>query len=292
MLFSAGCPLGTRESGVDVPHKFEQLDVGPTYVTQIRSPGYFSTDAVREIPTRLDPSAHPYVRPVVSDTSRTSHAHFSTLELGSSISFQLTGGQGAALLTKHRTLSEDAELGQTFEIYTKEHYDSWVAFARNRGHPDGIKPVLVTGVDIDFATMSYSSDGDEGLMAEFKTSTPGVASSWGAWRTTGAVHTNCGSQSCGHPPPPQTADATSSGSSHTQTVSGEYNRCTFIRYYTMRKRLWIPGSNDIILSLFDDDGGRDRSSATSTDAELDAVFHNTTPVRSLSHPSDTFTHSD
>jgi len=246
----------------------------------------------------------------------------STLEPGSSVSFQLTGDQGAILLTKHPTYREDAELGRAFEVYTKEHYDSWVMFARKRGHPDDIKPVLVTGVDMtrDFAMMSYSSDGYD-LTAEFKNSTPGVPSPWGAWRTTGAVHTNCGPQSCRRPTSAQTADATSSGSSRTETVSDEYNQCVFIRYYTVRKRLGIPrvikaaagphdlgpgnrddedcemerssddGSN-VMPSVFDDDGGGDRSSVTSTDSESDVVIHNTTPVRSLSHPSASFACSD
>jgi len=249
----------------------------------------------------------------------------SALEPGSSISFQLTGGdQGAALLTKHPTYREDVELGRAFEIYTKEHYDSWVAFARKRGHPEGIKPVLVTGIDMtrDFATMSYSSDGDN-LTAEFKTSTPGVSSPWGVWRTTGVVHTNCGPQSCRRPISAQTADATSSGSSHTETVSDEYNQCVFIRYYTVRKRLGIPrvikaaagphdlgpgnrddeefemecssdsdSDSDVASSLFDDDGGSDRSSVTSSDSEFDDVVHNTTPVRPFSHPFDYFASSD
>jgi len=246
----------------------------------------------------------------------------SMLEPGSSISFQLTGDQGAALLTKHPTYREDAELGRAFEVYTKEHYDSWVAFARKRGHPDGIKPVLVTGVDMtrDFAMMSYSNDGDD-LMAEFKTSSPEAPSPWGVWRTPGVVHTNCGPQSCHRPAFAQTVDATSSGSGHTETISGEYNQCVFIRYYTVRKRLGIPrvikaaagphdlgpgnrddeefemerssdeGSN-VMPSPFDDEGGGNRSSVTSTDSESDIVVHNTTPVRPLPHSPALFAHSD
>ena len=97
------------------------------------------------------------------------------LEPGSGISFQLTGGQGAALLTKHPTYREDARLERNFEEYTKENYDYWVAFARERGHPN-IELILVTGVDMtrDFSMISYSNDGDE-LMTEFKISAPGVA---------------------------------------------------------------------------------------------------------------------
>jgi len=265
---------------------------------------------------------YPYVRPTASISSRHSHMCSSALEPGSSISFQLTGDQGAALLTKYSTYREDAELGRVFEVYTKEHYDSWVAFARKRGHPDDIKPVLVTGIDLTraFAMMSYLSDGDDPT-AEFKTSTPGVPSPWGAWRTAGVVHTNCGPQSCRRPTSAQSAAETSSGSSHTETISDGYNQCVFIRYYTVRKRLGIPrviraaagphdlgpGKRDdeefeikyssgdysnVMPSLFDDDRGGDRSSTTSTDSKSEAVVHNTNPVRSCSRPSASFPHSN
>ena len=316
LLFSAGRPLGRRVLGVDVPHTFEQLDVGPTFVTQPRSPGYLSTNAVRETPTRLRAPMYPYVRSIVPVPCRTSDPRCSMLEPGSGILFQLTGDQGAALLTKHPTYREDVELGRAFEIYTKEHYESWVAFARKRGHPDGIKPILVTGVDMtrDFAMMSYSNDGDD-LTAEFTTSTPGVASPWGTWRTTGMVHTNCGPQQCRPPSPTRTVDTASYGNSHPEAVSDEYNQCVFVRYYTMRKRLGIPkiikagagphdlgpgdrdggGSpceaerssdtdSDIASSIFDDDWDDDSSSVTSIESESDVVTHNTTPVRSFSTP--------
>ena len=235
----------------------------------------------------------------------------SLLEPGSGISFQLTGGQGAALLTKHPTYREDVKLGRTFEEYTKTHYDSWVEFARECGHPKDVKPIIITGVDMtrDFAMIAYSNNGNE-LTAEFTTSAPGAASPWGRWRTRGMVHTNCGPQPS-RPP---------SGNSHTETVSNEYHQCVFIRYYTVRKRLGIPrvikaaaGPHDLgpgdrnnegslfeqdyssasdsglASSLFDDNRKDERSSVTSTDYELGVVIHNTTPVRSLSrHPTLSF----
>jgi len=227
------------------------------------------------------------------------------LEPGSSTSFRLAGGRGAALLTKYDTFREDIQLGGVFEEYTKEHYDSWVAFARERGHPKDIKPILVTGVDMtrDFAMISYSNDGED-TMAEFTISARGVAFPWGNWRAPGVVYTNCGPRPC-RPP---------SGNSHTETISEEYNQCVFIRYYTMRKRLGIPrvikaaaGPHDLgprgrdheesplevehnsesgsdISSLFDDHGEDNRSSVTSIDSEPDIVIHNTTLVCSLSRP--------
>jgi len=241
------------------------------------------------------------------------HTCSSLLKPGSSISFQLTGGQGAALLTKHQTYREDIQRELTFEEYAKEHYDSWVAFARERGHGNDIKPVLVTGVDRtnDFAMMSYSNDGGD-LTTEFTISAPGVTSPWGTWRTTGVVYTNCGPQLCRPPSPTRTADATSPSDSYTGVVSDEYSQCTFVRYYTVRRRLGIPriikaaagprdldpgdrdhakesplevqcnsdSGSDTVSSLFDDDGNDGGSSVTSVDSETDIVIRNTTAVSS------------
>ena len=53
LLFSAGCPLGSREPGVDVPLTFEPLDVGPVIFSQPRLPGYLSTNTVKETGTGL-----------------------------------------------------------------------------------------------------------------------------------------------------------------------------------------------------------------------------------------------
>ena len=261
-------------------------------------------------PQRIDE----LVRSVAPVSSRTSEACSRSFEPNSSTSFRLTGGQGAALLTKHPTYREDVKLGRKFEEYTKEHYDSWVGFAREHGHPKDIKPVLVTGVDMtrDFAMMSYSNDDDDDLEARFTTSAPGAPSPWGAWDTPGVVHTNCGPQPLRPPPTTQTADPAPSGSSHIETVSDEYHQCVFVRYYTVRKRLGIPrvikaaagphdlgpggshdggsplemeyssdSGSDIAQILFDDDGDNDNSSVTSIGSEPETVVHNTTPVRYL-----------
>jgi len=290
--------------GVDVPRTFRQLDVGQTFVTEPQPPGYLSTNTVRETRDRPRASIYPYVRSAGPVSSRTSHAYSSLLESGSSISFQLAGDQGAALLTKHPIFREDIQLERTFKEYAKEHYDSWVAFARDRGHPDDVKPVLVTGVDMtrDFAMMTYSKDDDEDLTVEFTISAPGIASPWGAWRTPGVVYTNCGPQPRRSP----------TDSDRTGTDSDECNQCVFVRYYTMRKRLWIPrvikagagphdlgpgspesdggsppeaqpnsdSGSDVISSPFDD-GGDGGGSVTSIDSEEDGIVHNTTTVRTL-----------
>jgi len=237
------------------------------------------------------------------------------LEPGVSISFELTEKQGAALVTKYRTYREDIELESAFKAYTKRHYDSWVAFARDAGHGDDIRPVIVTGVDVtrDFAMMAYANSGVS-LASEFTTSVPMVASAsvsaWGTWRTEGLVHTNCGPQLCRPPSSTQTTDLTPPGDNGMETVPDEYNQCVFVRYYTVRKRaLMFPmviraaagphdlgsGSRDdealseaeeaqfdsgsgTMSGLCDEDGDDDRSSVASIGSESDIVIHNTTSV--------------
>ena len=237
------------------------------------------------------------------------------LEPGVNLSFELTEKQGAALVTKYRTYREDAELESAFKSYTKRHYDSWVAFARDTEHGDDIKPILVTGVDMtrDFAMMAYSND-SVSLASEFTTSVPTIAavsaSAWGTWRTEGLIHTNYGPQTCCPPSQTQTTDLTPSGNGDTEIPPDEYNQCVFVRYYTMRKRALMfprvmrgaagphdlgPGGrddeelleveapsdsdsdSDIVSSLWDD-GDDDRSSDTSIDSESDIVVHNTASV--------------
>jgi len=247
------------------------------------------------------------------------------LEPGVNFSFELTEKQGAALVTKYPTYREDIELESVFKAYTKHHYDSWVAFARDAGHGDDIKPVLVTGADMtrDFAMMAYSND-SVSLAIEFTTAVPMIgsasASAWGTWRTEGLVHTNCGPQLCSPPSSTQTTSLTLSGSS--DTGLDEYNQCVFIRCYTMRKRALVfptvitaaagphdlgsggrddeglpevkaqsdsDSDSDTVSGLWDDGGDDDRRSVSGIDSESNVVVHNTTSVcSSLYTPS----HSD
>jgi len=317
LLFSAGCPLGERQLGVDVPLTFQQLALGPIFNTQPRLPGYLSTNTVQETGVGLGASmsAVPYVRSVASISYNDPDVYHRMLEPGFNISFQLTEKQGAALVTKYPTYREDIQREQIFEEYTKHYYDSWVAFSREAGHGNDVKPVLVTGVDMtrDFAMMSYSNNGVR-LTSEFTASVPGVASAavsaWGTWRTEGLVHTNCGPQLCRPPSSTQTTDLMSSDDSHTENVSDEYHQCVFVRYYTVRKRPLLapkvikasagphdlgPGSrddeklppeaqsgsdsgSDIAPSPSDDYGSDDRGSVTGIDSESDIVIRNTTAV--------------
>ena len=179
LLFSAGCPLGERQLGVDVPLTFKPLDVGPVDRTQPRLSGCLSTITVQGSGADIGASicSIPYVRPVASACSSTSVTSCRMFESGVKISFEHTKEQGAALVTKHQTYREDIKRELSFKAYTKRHYESWVAFARDAEYGDDIRPVLVTGVDMtrDFAMMAYSKN-DASLASEFTTSVSGIAS--------------------------------------------------------------------------------------------------------------------
>ena len=309
-----------------MPLTFKQLEIGPIINRQPRAPGYLSTNNVRasRAPLRRQTSpspisstsapSFPYVHSDSSVSSSPSNQCSRTLVSGSTVSFQLTGGQGAALVTKHQTYREDIQRTGTFEKYAKQHHASWVAFARETGHGDDINPVIVTGVDRtrDFAMMSYSND-DHEMTSEFTTSVLEAAptSAWGTWHSTGVVFTNCGPQLCCPPPSTRTAQLTPSGNKNTESGSDEYNQSVFVRYFTVRKRLGIPkvikagaGPHDLgtggredgelletgarspsdpgsdAASSWYSDEDDDRSSVTSIESESGTVTHNTTPVRS------------
>ena len=236
---------------------------------------------------------------------------------GSSIRFRFEETAGAALVTKYQIYGEDAQELGNLRKYTKENYASWVEFARNAGHDD-VNPILVTGVDRtkDFAMMCYS-DYDNGLECEFRTSASGVgpAPAWGTWKTSRPIYDNHGPQlRC--PPSAQTTYSMSSGNSHVETVSDEYNQSVFIRYFGMRARkLGVPkvikagagphdlgrdsggydgegsplqtqddssSGSDFSSSLSDGGWGNHADSDTSVDSESDIITHNPTAVRYLS----------
>ena len=318
LLFSAGIPLGERQLGVDVPLTFKPLDVGPIDRTQPWLSGCLSTITVRRsgVDIRASICPIPCVRSVASISSSTSVTSYRMLEPGVKISFEHTKDQGASLVTKYQTYREDIKRELAFKAYTKRHYNSWVAFARDAEYGDDIRPVLVTGVDMtrDFAMMAYSNS-DTSLASEFTTSVPGIASAsasaWGTWRTEGLVHTNCGPQLCYPSHPTRAIGPTSSNDGHTETVQDEYNQCVFVRYYTIRRRASVfptiitasagphdlgsggcsdgespkvevqsdsDSGSDIMSSLCDDND--DESSVTSVGSGSTIVIHNITTVRS------------
>ena len=320
-LFSAGCPLGERELGTDVPRNFKLLHIGETVERAPLAPGCLCTEGVRAVgpappsstaSTSSPPIPPPYVQSVTPVSYITLDLHSSALEPASRISFQLMEGRGAALVTKYPTYREDIRRAGTFEKYVKQHYASWVAFARETGHGD-VNPILITGVDRtrDFAMLCYSSNHGD-LRCEFTRSAPSVTTGWGTWQTTGLVYTNHGPQLHRPPSNTQAMELPRTGNSRTERVSDEdeYDQCVFVRYFTVRKRLGIPrvlkaaagphdlgkrgrdgeGSqlqvqydsdpdSDVVSNLLDDDSGW--SSNTSVSSESDIVVRDPTTVRCL-----------
>ena len=157
-------------------------------------------------------------------------------------SFELAGNRGAALVTKYPIYKEDAMMETAFEEYTKRHYESWVAFARNKQSGDDVRPILVSGFDMtkDFAMVAYSYE-DTPLEPDLMTAVPMVASTsasmWGMWYTQRLPHTNYGPQEC--TPLAQTVDTSSLQLEEAETVPDPVRQCVFIRYYTMRRRFGL-----------------------------------------------------
>ena len=143
LLFSARSPLGGRQLGVDVPDTFKQLDIEEIDECDPLTAGYFCTNGVRA--TSSSPSL-PCVRSIPFISSITSGLNFSGSGSASTISFDLTGEKGAILLAKDLIYRENARRWGAFDAYVKEHYASWVAFARKNRYGD-VDPVLITGVD-------------------------------------------------------------------------------------------------------------------------------------------------
>lgn len=179
------------------------------------------------------------------------------------------------MVTKRATYREDIERRFAFEKYIKKHYYSWVDFAREHGHDNNPKPVLVTGVDLtkEFAMLAYSHNSVR-PECEFSAAVPAVASASlslrGTWRTEGLVHTNCGPRT--RPLAIETAPSLDSGDHATSgsTIPSEYNQCTFIRYYTIRRKGLIPklikaggGPHDL--------GGYDSGSDSSNPARIQGL---------------------
>ena len=209
------------------------------------------------------------------------------MEPGVKFSFELTGNQGAALVTKYPTYKEDFRLEIAFEKYTKRHYESWVAFARDKQYADDVRPVLVSGFDMtrDFAMVAYSYQ-DASLESDLTMTVPMFASAsasiWGTWRTRYSPHTNYGPQEC--IPPEQAIDISSLQLAEVETIPSAFNQCVFIRYYTMRRgplrlfpKVIRAGAGPHDLGPGDNIGGAFPDLIVQPDPEStdDAVVHNT-----------------
>jgi len=247
LLFSAGSPLGQRQLGDDVPTTFEQLIVGTPPPFEPRRPICLHTPTVRQLGVCFG-SAEPTVPYVPSlDRSPTvfKMCHPRLPEHEANFIFELTGNRGAALVTRHETCPEDTPLETAFETYAKRHYKSWVKFARCKGYGNDIHPVLVSGFDMtrDFSMVVYSNE-DDALISNDTVAIPMFASTpppfLGTWRSGCPVYTNEGPQQYN---PPSHGRGTHTPSSQLRgmgSVPNESNQCVFIRYYTMRRRKWLP----------------------------------------------------
>jgi len=237
------------------------------------------------------------------------------LEPGTSLAFQPTSKRGAVLVTKYPTFREDSLLEAAFEEYTRRHYDSWAVFARKKQYGD-IQPVLVSGFDMtrDFAMVALAcSNGYFDNPIKFTVAVQTVSSPpppvWGTWRTDSSSHTNCGPMQ--HSPPhKQVIDIPSSV--NVGSIPSEFNQCVFIRYYTMRPRIWpmfskvfqaSAGSHGLVSRdaylgwpvrssakpTTSDDvdlGGQQDPTTDDTDSEPDTTVRNNSHVWFLSLPED------
>jgi len=246
LLFSAGCPLGERRLGEDVPATFEELSIGTPVFGQPRLPACLRTDTVREVGGGVGATVSPTLYVVFIGQSSTCLRNVPPrlLEPGAGFSFELTGNRGAALVTKYPTYRGDSLRESAFEKYTKRHYESWVAFARHKEYGNDVQPVLVSGFDMtkDFAMVAYSNEGSS-LESDLTIAIPMLASAsasvWGTWRTRCSPHTNYGPQQCSFLRSDRVIDLPST-QSDARSIPDEFNQCVFIRYYTMRSRKWIP----------------------------------------------------
>jgi len=148
-------------------------------------------------------------------------------------------------MTRYQTYREDARFESVFEKYTKRHYESWVAFARQNGDGDDVRPFLVSGFDMtkDFAVVAYSNEGVS-LEADLDVAVPMLASVsasiWVTRRTTCSPRFNWGPQPWDLPQDIQAIGPPSSQSADPGGIPDEFNQCVFIRYYTARLRMWRP----------------------------------------------------
>ena len=243
LLFSAGCQLGGRQPGSDVPDTFEELTVGTPVFRQPLVPGCLRTATIRELRASVGVGVSPtlYVE-ALDHPLLIQKMSPRPVEPSANFSFELTGNRGAALVTKYPSYREDSQLRSAFAGYTKRHYKSWVKFARDKQYGDDVKPVLVCGFDMtrDFAMVAYSHE-DTSVGGDFTIAVPALgsasASVWGTWRTRCSPHTNYGPQMCHPPTGVPTIGSSSSGGAGTGSIPDEFNQCVFIRYYTMRSKI-------------------------------------------------------
>jgi len=247
LLFYAGSSLGEVQLGEDVPSTFRPLVIGKTAFRDPRPPDCLHSGAVEAygaglgitMPTPL------YVLSLGLSPVYLKCVPLRSLEPGVQFSFKLTGNHGAALRTRYPTYMEDARSESTFGRYVKRHYESWVAFARDKECGDDVRPILVSGFDMtkDFAMLAYSNKGislEFGSEIDVAMFASASASITVTRHTECSPHLKCGPQPWGLPPTRQAIDFPSSQLADPRAIPTEFNQCVFIRYYTARLRKWMP----------------------------------------------------
>ena len=244
LLFSAARPPDNWEEGVHVPEGFQKLIlIQPLVPRDPLSPQSFRSKTVRRVKAGLGTKES---TSMCVPSLRSPSAHFKNvpprpLQSSAHYTFELSGERGAALITGHDTYRKDAssEVG-AFEAYTKLHYQSWVAFALARGNGK-VEPILVDGFDLtkDYTMMAYSNeeasyDGD--LAIEIPIVGPVSSSIQGTWRASHPPHTKSGPRE--RLPPHERATGPSSQPAE-ESAKNEFNQCVFIRYYTMRWKIYF-----------------------------------------------------
>ena len=282
LLFSAGCPVGNRKLGDDVPATFEPLDVGTLYPgLSRRGPRCLRTSTVRQVGVNLGVTASAGLYAVFPPSPFTiSNIPHRPLEPGASFSFELTQDRGAALATKFPTHKMDATDDLAFEEYTARHHRSWVEFAKKKRYGKNVQPVLVSGFDVtrDFLMFAYFHE-EISLRSELSADVPVIASvsasMWGTWRANCTPHIQEGPQGYG-PLSPERAEELASLQLPGGGIPEEFDQCVFIRYYTIRWKMGLfpkvsrAGAGPHDLGSGDNLGGAFQELTIQSDVELTA----------------------
>lgn len=221
LLFSAGKPLGPDQvPGVDVPHGFKPLEIGPVVNGQPRKPGALASASVRTAGMSFGAS---------------SGANIGAVSAGGKLSFESTTNEGAILITRYPTIRRYAQLLGSFKLYMKRHYRSWLQFANDKSHDLRVEDLrLVTGTDLthDFSLLAFSHQ-HSNLNVAFEANALGASAAvagWGSWKSDLPVYQNWGPQNVTMPL--LKSDEQSTG----LTENPDYTQCVFFRACSIQNR--------------------------------------------------------
>ena len=99
-------------------------------------------------------------------------------ESSANVFFELSGDHGTAPVTRYQTYRADSPLESAFKAYAKRHYESWVAFARNKQNTSQSRGLgLARTIETNFGEIE--TDGMS-LMPCLAGESPGARRLWGA----------------------------------------------------------------------------------------------------------------